>query len=88
MALQQVANVYSKEETNKSSVYTMGFGEEIKYYQIPAYNDPNFLNSSLSHLWSFFSMRTETDYNTLHNDYTIPRKSKRTAEAFRCSGVC
>lgn len=91
MALQQVANVYSKEETNKSSVYTMGFGEEIKYYQIPAYNDPNFLNSSLSHLWSFFSMRTETDYNTVNRPFAngglLNTAIEKLPEAFWSNGM-
>jgi len=69
MALQKVENVYTSEEVDISSVYTMAIGDEIKYYEIPAFNDANFLNSSLSHLWGFFDMRTETDYNVANQPY-------------------
>jgi hypothetical protein len=69
MAFQEVENVYQKENVDISSVYTMARGEELKLFQIPAYNDVNFLNSSLSHLWSFFSMRTESDYNSANQPY-------------------
>jgi len=69
MAFGQVNNVYTTEETDKSSPYTMGIGEEIKFFQLPAYNDPTFLSNSLSHLWSWFGMRTETDYNIKNVSY-------------------
>jgi hypothetical protein len=69
MALQKVENVYTSEKVDISSVYTMAIGDEIKYYQMPSFNDANFLNSSLSHLWSFFNMRTETDYNVANQPY-------------------
>ena len=64
MALKEVTDVYQIEKTDISNVYTMGIGQEMKFYQVPAYNNPSFLTSSLSHLWGFFDMRTEVDYNT------------------------
>lgn len=70
MSLQPVQEVYTTEELNVSNTYTIALGDEIKYYQIPSYNDTNFLTSSLSHLWSFFNLRTETDYNLANLPYT------------------
>lgn len=86
MALEKIENVYTSEKVDISNVYTMAIGEEIKYYQIPAFNDVNFLNSSLSHLWSFFNMRTETDYNVANQPYAnggvIGTALERLPEAF------
>lgn len=70
MALERVQDVYQKEKVDTSEVYTMGIGEQITYYQIPAYNNANFLNSSLSHFWSLFSMRTVADYNSAVQPYS------------------
>lgn len=69
MALKEVTDVYQIEKTDISNVYTMGIGQEMKFYQVPAYNNPSFLTSSLSHLWGFFDMRTEVDYNTTNLPY-------------------
>lgn len=69
MALQPINNTYITDQTDKSSVYTMALGDEITFYQLPAYNNPNFTNSSLAHLWSWFGMRTETDYNIKNVPY-------------------
>lgn len=69
MALKEVTDVYQIEKIDISNVYTMGIGEEMRFYQVPAYNNPSFLTSSLSHLWGFFDMRTEVDYNTTNLPY-------------------
>jgi hypothetical protein len=64
-----VTNVYQKEETNISSVYTMAPGQFITYYKLPAYNDANFNTSTLSHLWGNLSLRTLGDYNVINQSY-------------------
>jgi hypothetical protein len=69
MGLQNVQDVYQTEKTDISNIYTLAIGEEMKYYQIPAYSDATFVNSSLSHLWSFFNLRTETDYNLANQPF-------------------
>jgi len=69
MGLQNVQNVYQTEKTDISNIYTVAIGEEMKYYQIPAYSNATFVNSSLSHLWSFFNLRTETDYNLANQPF-------------------
>ena len=69
MGLQNVQDVYQTEKTDISNIYTVAIGEEMKYYQIPAYSDATFVNSSLSHLWSFLNLRTETDYNLANQPF-------------------
>lgn len=69
MSLQPVQEVYTSEESNISNTYTIALGDEIKYYRIPSYNNTNFTTSSLSHLWSFFNLRTEVDYNLSNTSY-------------------
>lgn len=69
MAFKEVKAVRQQEKTDISNVYNMGIGPELKYFQLPAYNDPNFLSSPLSHLWSYLKMRTEGDYNLAVQPY-------------------
>ena len=69
MGLQNLQDVYQTEKTDISNIYTLAIGEEMKYYQIPAYSDATFVNSSLSHLWSFLNLRTEIDYNLANQPF-------------------
>jgi hypothetical protein len=69
MALLPVTDVYQKEETNISSVYTIAPGPLVSYYKLPAFNDATFTTSSLSHLWGHLSLRTQGDYNTVNQTF-------------------
>jgi len=69
MNLEKINNVYATEEKNTSSVYTMGYGDNIKFYKVPAYNDSGYTTSSLSHLWTYLNLGSEALYNQKNLPY-------------------
>ena len=63
-----VNEVFTQAEKDISSVYTIP-GSDITWYRLYPFTDPNFLNNSLSHLWSKVGMYTEFNYNAANLPY-------------------
>jgi hypothetical protein len=68
MNLKKVEDVFVQTVVDRSTPFDIG--NRITYYRLLPINNTNFVNTPLSHNWSYLSLRTQSDLNKINNDYS------------------